>query len=62
MKQAVHDMRTPLSSARTAVEILRLTIPSSEKSDKVLAMIDKQLELLTGQLATLMDDPSAFKK
>lgn len=62
VRQAVHDMRSPVSSMRTAVEILRLTITTSEKNDRLLGMVDKQLDLLTTQLAMLMDDPEAFKK
>jgi hypothetical protein len=47
---------------RTALEVLRLTIPGSEKSDRLLGMVDKQLDLLTEQLATLIEDPASFKR
>lgn len=58
--KAVHDMRTPLSSMVTTLEILRLLPADREKSLKMIGLLDRQVEELSRQLETLVANPSAF--
>lgn len=58
--KAVHDMRTPLSSMVTTLEILRLLPADREKSLKMISLLDRQVEELSRQLETLVTDPAAF--
>jgi nitrogen-specific signal transduction histidine kinase len=61
VKTAVHEMRNPLSSMRTAVEILRRSHAAVENHDRVLGMMDNQLDLLAEQLTTLLENPRAYR-
>ncbi|MES2920575.1 MAG: histidine kinase dimerization/phospho-acceptor domain-containing protein [Verrucomicrobiota bacterium] len=59
LPKAVHDMRTPLSSMRVTLEILRMTCGESEAHGKLIAMMEKQVNELAVQLHTLATDPAA---
>lgn len=58
--KAVHDMRTPLSSMVTTLEILRLLPADREKSLKMIGLLDRQVEELSRQLEALVANPSAY--
>ena len=58
--KAVHDMKTPLSSLRVTLEILRMTSGGSEAHGKLIAMLDNQVNELARQLDTLANDPAAI--
>jgi len=58
--KAVHDMRTPVSAMRTAVEVLRMSTGHPERFPRLTGLIDKQLDDLTKQLEVLVSNPAAF--
>jgi hypothetical protein len=58
--KAVHDMRTPLSSMRISLEVLRMTGADAQQRGKLIAMLDKQVDELAGLLEMLSKDPCAF--
>ncbi len=59
LPKAVHDMKTPLSTMRVTLEVLRMTCGDSEDLGKLIAMLENQVNELTGQLDTLATDPAA---
>ena len=60
ISKAVHDMRTPLSAMRTTIEILKLTSQDTGKSAKLIDLLEKQIDELSGQLTNLVNDPASF--
>jgi len=58
--KAVHDMKTPLSSMRVTLEILRMTSADAEAHGKLIVMLEKQVNELAEQLDTLVTDPAAI--
>jgi K+-sensing histidine kinase KdpD len=58
--KAVHDMRTPLSSLRTSIEILKMISADPEKSAKVISLLENQVEVLSRQMERLVEDPASF--
>jgi len=58
--KATHDMKTPLSSIRVTLEILRMTCGGAEAPVKLVAMIDSQVNELVKLLETLENDPVAI--
>lgn len=58
---AVHDMRTPLSSIFTTIEILKLLEPS-EKALVLLGKLEQQSRELSDQLERLVRDPLSYSK
>ncbi len=58
--KAVHDMRTPLSTIRTSLEILRMLPPDSDQYGKMLGILDSQVKEISGQLETLMTTPESY--
>ncbi len=60
--QAVHDMRSPLSSMVTTIEILRMLSTDSDRSGKMIGMLERQVEQLSKQLETLVNHPEAFAR
>ncbi len=60
--QAAHDMKTPLSCMRTALEVLRMLSTGSVEQDKFIGILDTQVDELSGQLETLLRTPAAFMK
>lgn len=61
VSKAVHDMRTPLSSIRTTLEIFRMVAGGSEKQMKLVGVLDRQVDELNGLMETLLNDPAAFE-
>lgn len=60
VKAAAHEIRTPLSSLRTAVEILKMNRLDQEQSEKLMAMMNRQIESISGQLDALVNRPATF--
>ena len=60
VSKAVHDLRTPLSSIRTTLEIFRMIPGDSAKQAKLLGVLDKQVDELSNLLETLMENPATF--
>ena len=58
--KAVHDMRTPLSTMRTSIEILRALAPDSDQHRKVMGILEAQVGLITDHLETLLVNPGLF--
>jgi signal transduction histidine kinase len=58
--KAVHDMRTPLSSLRTSVEILKMISHDPEKTARVISLLENQVEELSQQMERLVKDPASF--
>ena len=50
----VHDLRSPLSSIRTGIEILRLSLDNRSQAEKVISMLERQ----TMEMARLVDQLS----
>ncbi|MES2657997.1 MAG: histidine kinase dimerization/phospho-acceptor domain-containing protein [Verrucomicrobiota bacterium] len=55
--QTVHDMRTPLSTMRATVEILRMTSEKGGDQSKLIGSLDTQIDELAAQLETLLKSP-----
>ena len=53
-------MRTPLSSLRTAVEILKMTADGTDQSRRLISMLEKQTDELAQQMERLVSDPASF--
>ena len=60
LAKAVHDMRTPLSSMRTSLEVLRMVAGDPEKSERLLMLMNKQVDEMAGHLDTLARNPRSF--
>jgi len=60
VKAAAHEIRTPLSSLRTSVEILKMNRLDQEQSQKLMAMMNRQIESISAQLDTLVNRPATF--
>jgi hypothetical protein len=65
VRQAVHDMRTPLSSMLTTVAVLRqlqatATIPA--QWERMIDLLERQIQTLSGQLVRLHESPESFVK
>jgi hypothetical protein len=58
--KAVHDMRSPLSTMRTTLEILRMLPPNSDQYGKMISMLDSQVNVISGHLETLINCPETF--
>jgi len=57
---AVHDIRTPLSSLRTSVEILKMNRLDDEQTRKLMTMMNRQIEAISNQLEALVNRPDSF--
>ena len=65
VRQAVHDMRTPLSSMLTTVAVLRqvqVTSSVSPQVERMMDMLERQVQTLSGQLVRLHDSPESYLK
>ncbi|GEM_PF-1404966 len=60
IKCAVHEIRSPLSSLRTSVEILKMNRLDDEQSQKVMTMMNRQIEAISDQLEALVARPRTF--
>lgn len=58
--QAVHDLRTPLSSLRVTLEVLRMTPSDPEAHAKLIGMMGRQVDLIADLLETLSKDPGTL--
>ena len=63
VRQAVHDMRTPLSSMLTTVAVLRqlqatATVPP--QWERMVELLERQVQTLSGQLVRLHESPESF--
>jgi hypothetical protein len=63
VRQAVHDMRTPLSSMLTTVGVLRqlqgtTTVPP--QWERMIDLLERQVQTLSGQLGRLHESPESF--
>jgi signal transduction histidine kinase len=59
---AVHDIRTPLSAILTILEMLRDLHADSDRSAKLVSLIDRQVMDVSSQLERLLRDPGSFLK
>jgi signal transduction histidine kinase len=59
---AVHDMRTPLSSMRTTLEIIRMLNSQCDRTSALIDKLDKHVLELARQLERLQDDPASFRR
>jgi K+-sensing histidine kinase KdpD len=59
---AVHDIRTPLSAMLTVLEMLKEFHAGSDRSAKLVSMMDRQVTEISGQLERLLHDPGSFLK
>jgi len=65
VRQAVHDMRTPLSSMLTTVAVLRQLQASSTvppQWERMIDLMERQIQTLTEQLVRLHESPDSFLK
>ncbi len=60
LRKAVHDMKTPLSSMRVTLEVLRMTGGDSEIHRKLIATLDHQVDELARQVDVLAKDPASI--
>lgn len=58
--KAVHDMRTPLSTLRTSLEVLRMLPQESEKRPRLMTILDEQVDEMTSLLNLLATQPVSF--
>ena len=60
--QAVHDMRSPLSTMTTTLAVLRMAIADPAKAEKLVGIIERQSADLTEQLNRLVTDPASYAR
>ncbi|MCU0748456.1 MAG: hypothetical protein MUF13_02810 [Akkermansiaceae bacterium] len=58
--RAVHDMRSPLSTMGTSLELLRMLPPDSDKRSRIMQILDEQVAEMTMLLNQLSTHPQAF--
>jgi signal transduction histidine kinase len=59
---AVHDMRTPLSSMRTTLEIIRMLNSQCDRTSGLVEKLDRQVLELAGHLERLQNDPASYRR
>ena len=59
---AIHDMRTPLSSMRTTLEIVRMLNSQCDRTSGLIDKLDKQVLELAAQLERLQNDPASYRR
>jgi hypothetical protein len=59
---AVHDMRTPLSSMRSTLEIIRMLNPDCAKTSTLVDKLDKQVMEIAAHLDRLCSDPASYRR
>lgn len=57
----MHDMRTPLSGMKTAIEVLRLAQGDPDKVARVIVMMERQTAELAALLERLARDPGSYR-
>lgn len=62
LEKAVHDMRTPLSSMRTTLEIIRMLNGQCDRTSSLIDKMDKHVLELASQLERLRSDPASFRR
>ena len=65
VRQAVHDMRTPLSSMLTTVAVLRQLQATSAvpaQWERMIDLLERQVQTLSAQLVRLHESPESFLK
>ncbi|MCW1886662.1 hypothetical protein OKA04_18125 [Luteolibacter flavescens] len=65
VRQAVHDMRTPLSSMLTTVAVMRQMQAAASlppQWERLIGMMERQVQDLSGQLSRLNESPASFLK
>lgn len=60
VSRAVHDMRSPLSTIGTSLELLRMLPPDSDKRSRIMQILDEQVAEMTMLLNQLSSHPHAF--
>jgi len=60
VKTAVHEIRTPLSALCTSIEILKMDRLDTEQAHKMLMMMNLQIDAISGELDTLLNQPAAY--
>ncbi len=60
VRKAVHDIRNPLSSMRTNIEILRLTASPADQSERFLSSLDTQVDQIERYVRALIEEPESF--
>lgn len=58
--KAVHDIRTPLSTMHTTLEILRILPAGSSEHGRIIGILETQVNDIAGQLEILIADPESF--
>ena len=59
---AIHDMRSPLSSIRTTLEIVRMLNSQCDRTSGLIDKLDKQVLELAGLLERFQNDPASFRR
>lgn len=59
---AVHDMRSPLASMRTTLEIVRMLNSQCDRTSGLIDKLDKQVLELAGLLERFQNDPASFRR
>lgn len=59
---AIHDMRSPLSSMRTTLEIVRMLNSQCDRTSGLIDKLDKQVLELAGLLERFQNDPASFRR
>lgn len=62
LEVAVHDMRTPLSSMRTTLEIIRMLNSQCDRTSGLIDKMDRHVLELASQLDRLRNDPGSFRR
>ena len=60
MGNAVHDFRTPLSSIRVSIEVLRMAENDCERRMKVLGILDQHVSEMERLLERLSREPETL--
>ncbi|MEK7952266.1 histidine kinase dimerization/phospho-acceptor domain-containing protein [Luteolibacter soli] len=65
VRQAVHDMRTPLSSMLTTVAVLRQlqgNAAAPPQWERMIDLLERQVQTLSAQLVQLHESPESYLK
>jgi hypothetical protein len=60
VSSAVHEIRTPLSSPYTSIEILKMNRLDPEKAHQLLLLMNRQIDFIPVHLDALVNEPASF--